>query len=580
LLSELSIKNFAIIEEVSISFQQGLTVLSGETGAGKSIIIDAIGLLVGGRGSSEFVRYGTDKAEIEGLFYLGENHPCLSKCEELGIELEDEMIILKRDITHTGKGICRINGKLVTTTTLKEVGKTLVDIHGQHEHQDLMNSERHLYMLDSFDAENTWKQLEAYREVYTKYERVKKQLKQLTENEQEMAHRLDLIQFQLEEISSANLKVDEDTDLQEERVKIANFEKIYKSLTDAYQALSGDSRGLDQVRSAMHGIESVTHIDQSLTEVAESIANSFYLLEEATYSLREKIDLMEYDPKRLDFIESRLNEINMLKRKYGQSVEEILQYAEKIEVELDTIENKDVHIEKTKKELDALTGKVVEEGLRLSNMRTALATHLTEAIHQELKELYMDKTKFEVRVMKNTGIDGDPLVDGIPVKLTADGLDEVEFYISTNPGEPLKPLAKVASGGELSRIILALKSIFSKHQGVTSIIFDEVDTGVSGRVAQSIAEKIQRVSVDSQVLCITHLPQVASMADTHLFITKEIVEDRTKTHVNVLNTEDKIMEIARMISGAEITDVTYEHAKELLGQATTIKATMHTKEGE
>jgi DNA repair protein RecN (Recombination protein N) len=571
LLSELSIKNFAIIEEVSISFQKGLTVLSGETGAGKSIIIDAIGLLVGGRGSSEFVRYGTEKAEIEGLFYLDEQHPCYSKCEELGIELEDDMIILKRDITHTGKGVCRINGKLVTTTTLKEIGKTLVDIHGQHEHQDLMTPERHLYMLDNFDAENTWKQLEIYREVYARYERVKKQLKQLTENEQQMAHRLDLIQFQLEEIRSANLKVDEDTLLQEERVKIANFEKIYKSLTDAYQALTGDSQGLDQVRSAMHGVETVTSIDQSLTEISETITNSFYLLEEAAYSLREKIDLMEYDPKRLDFIESRLNEINMLKRKYGQSVEEILQYAETIEEELDTIENKDVHIEKTKKELDVLTVKVLEEGLQLSTMRTALAAHLTEAIHQELKELYMDKTKFEVRITKNEGANGDPLVDGIPVKLTADGLDEVEFYISTNPGEPLKPLAKVASGGELSRIILALKSIFSKHQGVTSIIFDEVDTGVSGRVAQAIAEKIQRVSVDSQVLCITHLPQVASMADTHLFITKEIVEDRTKTNVNVLNYEEKIMEIARMISGAEITDVTHEHAKELLQQANNIK---------
>lgn len=568
LLSELSIRNFAIIESLNISFQKGLTVLSGETGAGKSIIIDAISLLVGGRGSAEFVRYGTDKAEIEGLFYIeDEQHPCAMKAEELDIEIEDGMIILKRDISVNGKSVCRVNGKLVTLSTLKEIGKTLVDIHGQHETQDLMNEDRHLFMLDHFEGDHILVQLEKYQGVYREYEQLKKQLNSLTENEQQMAHRLDLIQFQHEEIRNADLKIDEEQNLLEERLKISNFEKIYKALGDSYRSLTADSSGLDHVRNAMNQMESITDLDTAYQENYDVIANSFYLLEEVAYQLREKLDMMEYDPNRLDEIETRLNEIRMLKRKYGNTVEEILAYADEIEKEIFTIENKDVHIETTKKKLKEIEQLIVNEATLLSNMRHDLANRLTTAIHQELKELYMEKTKFEVMIKKKEGTIDDPLVEGAPVKMTQNGYDNVEFYISTNPGEPLKPLSKVASGGELSRIILALKSIFSKHQGVASVIFDEVDTGVSGRVAQAIAEKIYRVSVNSQVLCITHLPQVASMADSHLFIRKQIANERTVTSVTVLSQDDKVTEIARMISGVEITDLTTEHARELLSQA-------------
>ncbi|MGG2095526.1 DNA repair protein RecN [Bacillus sp. S13(2024)] len=568
MLSELSIRNFAIIESLNISFQKGLTVLSGETGAGKSIIIDAISLLVGGRGSAEFVRYGTEKAEIEGLFYIeDENHPCVMKAEELDIEIEDGMMILKRDISVNGKSVCRVNGKLVTLSVLKEIGKTLVDIHGQHETQDLMNEDRHLFMLDHFDGDHILVQLEKYQNVYREYEQLKKQLLSLTENEQQMAHRLDLIQFQHEEIRNADLKIDEEQNLLEERLKISNFEKIYKALGDSYRSLTEDRSGLDHVRNAMNQMESITDLDIAYQENYDAIANSYYLLEEVAYHLREKLDMMEYDPNRLDEIETRLNEIRMLKRKYGNTVEEILAYADEIEQEIFTIENKDVHIETTRKKLKEIEQLILKEAKSLSDMRHNLANRLTTAIHQELKELYMEKTKFEVMIKKKEGTIDDPLVEGAPVKMNQDGYDCVEFYISTNPGEPLKPLSKVASGGELSRIILALKSIFSKHQGVASVIFDEVDTGVSGRVAQAIAEKIYRVSVNSQVLCITHLPQVASMADSHLFIRKQIVNERTVTSVTVLNQEEKVTEIARMISGVEITDLTTEHARELLSQA-------------
>lgn len=568
LLSELSIRNFAIIESLNISFQKGLTVLSGETGAGKSIIIDAISLLVGGRGSAEFVRYGTDKAEIEGLFYIeDEQHPCAMKAEELDIEIEDGMIILKRDISVNGKSVCRVNGKLVTLSTLKEIGRTLVDIHGQHETQDLMNEDRHLFMLDHFEGDHILVQLEKYQNVYREYEQLKKQLRSLTENEQQMAHRLDLIQFQHEEIRNADLKIDEEQNLLEERLKISNFEKIYKALGDSYRSLTEERSGLDHVRNAMNQMESITDLDTAYQENYDAIANSYYLLEEVAYQLREKLDMMEYDPNRLDEIETRLNEIRMLKRKYGNTVEEILAYADEIEKEIFTIENKDIHIETTKKKLKEIEQLIVKEAMLLSDMRHNLANRLTTAIHQELKELYMEKTKFEVMIKKKEGTIDDPLVEGAPVKMTQVGYDNVEFYISTNPGEPLKPLSKVASGGELSRIILALKSIFSKHQGVASVIFDEVDTGVSGRVAQAIAEKIYRVSVNSQVLCITHLPQVASMADAHLFIRKQIANERTVTSVTVLSQNEKVTEIARMISGVEITDLTTEHARELLSQA-------------
>lgn len=574
LLSELSIRNFAIIETLSISFKKGLTVLSGETGAGKSIIIDAISLLVGGRGSSEFVRFGTDKAEIEGLFYFdNDDHPCLEKAHELDIEVSDGMIILKRDISISGKSVCRINGKLVTLAAMKEIGKTLVDIHGQHETQDLMNEDRHLEMLDSYDYDEVIVKLTSYQDQYNMYVDTKKQLKALTENEQKMAHRLDLLQFQHEEIQKAALKPNEDNELMEERTKIANFEKIFKAVGDAHSSLTSDNSGLDYVRNAMSQMETISDLDSSLKEIYDTVANSYYLLEEVAYQLREKLDMMEYDPKRLDFIETRLNEIRMLKRKYGNSIEEILEYAANIETEISTIENKDVHIERAKKQLVQLEEACLKEATELSVFRKELAERLTEAIHRELRELYMEKTKFEIVLKNIPGTVDDPLVDGAPVKLTRNGYNHAEFYISTNPGEPLKPLTKVASGGELSRIILALKSIFSEHQGVTSVIFDEVDTGVSGRVAQAIAEKIQRVSVGSQVLCITHLPQVASMADNHLFIRKEIINERTITSVTILEGEEKVIEVARMLSGAEITVVTKQHARELLQQAQYIKQT-------
>ncbi len=572
MLAELSIKNFAIIESLSLSFEKGLTVLTGETGAGKSIIIDAIHLLIGGRGSAEFVRYGEAKAEIEGLFLLEQDdHPCYSKCAELGIDISDGMIVLRRELTINGKSVCRVNGKLVTIAALREIGATLVDIHGQHEHQELLDESKHLHLLDEYGGEHIRGALEEYGVLYATYERVKRQLQKLNENEQQMAHRLDLLTFQLDEIQKADLQIDEDERLMEERRKIVNFQKVYEALQSSYEALYGEQRGLDWIGLAMNHLDHVSEIDSSVKQAQEVVSNCYYLLEEVAHQLREQLDQLEYDPLRLDEIESRLNEINHLKRKYGQTVRDILEYAAKVEEEIETIQHCDDHIHKLQTELQSITADLLVEAKHISELRMKYAKQLIDDIHQELKDLYMEKTTFDVVFRKRQGTYNDPLLDGAPVKLQPDGMDEIEFFISTNPGEPLKPLAKVASGGELSRMMLALKSIFSKHQGVTSIIFDEVDTGVSGRVAQAIAEKIYRVARHSQVLCISHLPQVAAMADTHLFIAKETKDGRTKTTVEALNEQEKINEIGRMISGVEITDLTKQHARELLQLAKKIK---------
>ncbi|MCM3571812.1 MULTISPECIES: DNA repair protein RecN [Mesobacillus] len=561
MLNELSIRNFAIIESLSVSFNKGLTVLTGETGAGKSIIIDAIHLLVGGRGSAEFVRHGEDKAEIEGLFHLeGENHPSYAKAAEFGIEIEDAMIVLRRDISASGKSVCRINGKLVTIAVLREVGSTLIDIHGQHEHQELMDESKHINLLDQFGADEILPALQEYQHVFRSFEQTQKKLKNLSENEQQMAHRLDLIQFQHDEILTADLKINEDEELSEEKRKLSNFEKIYESIQTSYTALQGEQKGLDWVSLVMDNLQNAADLDPDYKNVADTVANSFYMLEDAARTIRNELDSLEYDPQRLNEIEDRLNEINQLKRKYGSTIEEILEYSSKIEEEIETLQNKEVHIGQMEKELASLKKDLRIEANNLTQTRRKYAKKLTKLIHKELKELYMEKTVFDLRIDSDTD------------HFHKSGADKVEFYISTNPGEPLKPLSKIASGGELSRIMLALKSIFSKHQGVTSIIFDEVDTGVSGRVAQSIAEKIYNVSTGSQVLCISHLPQVAAMADTHLYIAKVIKSGRTKTSVTPLSPSEKVKEIVRMISGVEVTDLTKQHAEELLRLAQNMKA--------
>ncbi|MFG6148573.1 DNA repair protein RecN [Halobacillus sp. B23F22_1] len=568
MLTELSIKDFAIIDQVSIHFKEGLTVLTGETGAGKSIIIDAIQLLSGSRGSVEFVRHGTDKADIEGLFTVEKHHPVFSKGERYGVEIEEEgMIVLQRTITSQGKSICRVNGKLVTLGILKEFGSSLIDIHSQHETQSLMDPERHIELLDLYARDELERTLADYTMLYNQLSTLRKRYKELSENEQEMAQRLDLLEFQFRELQEAELSPLEDEQLTDERQKLMNYEKLYQGIHDAYYALYGEQRGLDWLGHAMASLEGASNYDSQVEKLSEEMTNSYYLVEELSFQLSAQMAELEFDPDRLDFIESRLNELNRLKKKYGQTVEDMLEYMSRIEEEIDEIRNKDSYLSRLQTEIEECGEDAVLEAKHLHDIRKSASQQLINSIHDELKDLYLEKAAFDVGFNVKEGNTTDPTINGKPVKLHKKGMDIISFLITTNPGEPLKEIHKTASGGELSRIMLALKRIFSKHQGVTSVIFDEVDTGVSGRVAQAIAEKIYGISEGSQVLCISHLPQVAAMADTHVRIEKKIDNDRTSTVVKELSDKDKADEISRMITGAELTATTVEHAKELLSLA-------------
>ncbi|TFJ93720.1 DNA repair protein RecN [Lentibacillus salicampi] len=565
MLTELSIQDFAIIDKITITFNEGLTVLTGETGAGKSIIIDAVQLLAGGRGSVEYVRHGAKKAEMEGLFTLeADNRQIYETADQYGIDLQDEMVVLHRTITSGGKSICRVNGKLVTLAILKEFGKHLIDVHSQHETQSLLNPDNHIQLLDLYDEKQITEAKKAYTRLYEELTALRKRYSELSENEQEISHRLDLLNFQQHEIEQANLLPNEDDQLEEERSQLANFEHIYNGLQDAYSAIYGEQRGLEWLNIANQALQNSKEYDTFISKKAEEMSNHYFLIEELMYELRNYADTLEYDPGRLNDIESRLNEISRLKKKYGPTVNDILEYLGKIEEEIEQITDKDSHLSNLETQIDDTYQDAYLEAKQLHDLREKAAQALTQNIHQELKDLYLEKTSFSV--LFNT-----KEKQGERTKLHHNGFDDVQFQIATNPGEPLKPLHKVASGGELSRIMLALKEIFARHQGITSVIFDEVDTGVSGRVAQAIAEKIQQISSQSQVLCITHLPQVAAMADTHKRIQKYAENHRSSTIVAELSKDEKINELGRMITGTKLTDTAKSHATELLELACNYK---------
>lgn len=569
MLTELSIRNFAIIDHINISFNEGLTVLTGETGAGKSIIIDAIQLLAGGRGSVDFVRHNANRAEIEGLFSIEhQKHPIYKVGEQYGIVIQDGQVVLERTISASGKSICRINGKLVTLAILREFGKRLIDIHSQHETQSLMESENHLYFLDLYDQYAILNVKRDYEQLYLKLSELKKRYKALSENEQEMAHRLDLLEFQKHELEQANLLPDEDQLLEAERKQLANYERIYNGARDAYNALYGEQKGMEWLNIAQQSLQDNRTFDPFIANKADELSNYYYLIEEITYELRNYTDKLEYDPERLNEIESRLHEINRLKKKYGSTVNEMIEYLAQIDEEIEQIKNKDSHLSRLSKEIQETEQDAYLEAKQLHDLRKSAAKSLIRDVLAEFKDLYMEKASFSVSFQPDLK-EQKTLPSGY--ELHKNGIDHIRFMISTNPGEPLKDLSKVASGGELSRVMLVLKKIFAKHQGVTSVIFDEVDTGVSGRVAQAIAEKIYQISVNSQVLCITHLPQVAAMADSHKRIDKKQTNNRTTSFVIDLKPKEQIQELSRMITGTKLTETAKEHAKELLDLASSFK---------
>lgn len=558
----MTIKNFAIIESLSLRFQEGMTVLTGETGAGKSIIIDALGLLVGGRGSTDFIRHGEERLELQGLFALAEdNAACRNALLENGIDATDDMVVLERSLFRSGKNSCRINGKLVTTVLLRQIGSKLIDIHSQHEHQELMNEEFHLSLLDRFAADKIKPVLTKYQTYFKEYQTISKEWENWTKNERELAQRLDMLRFQQQEIENANLQVGEEDRLLEQKNILANFEKLNENLQGAYTAIQGEPGGLEFVGEAMRQMDTAASIHTDYKAVSEAISSSYYMLEDSMSQIRQALDQLEFQPEELNLIESRLNDLNQLKRKYGKTIEDIIQYEQEISSEMEKLTDSESHVGHLESKLASMKTELTKQANTLTDIRKKAATILEKQIKQELNQLYMEKAIFSVRFETDK------------MELTENGQDSIVFYMSTNPGEPLKPLAKIASGGELSRMMLALKTIFSRHQGITSIIFDEVDTGVSGRVGQAIAEKIYAVSVGSQVLCISHLPQVAAMANHHYYITKKVQNKRTTTSVTILEGNNKVEEISRMIAGIEVTELTKQHAKEMMEQAEKVKQT-------
>ncbi|WMZ47153.1 DNA repair protein RecN [Staphylococcus pseudintermedius] len=554
MLQSLSIKQFAIIDTLDIQFSDGLTVLSGETGAGKSIIIDAIGQLIGMRASSEFVRHGEKKAIIEGIFDIDDAKDAIRQLETLGIDINEDFLIVKREIFSSGKSICRINNQTVTLQDLRQVMQSLLDIQGQHETQSLLKQKYHVELLDRYADGEYIEELQQYAQSYEQHQEKIKELEALESADQALLQRLDLMKFQYDELKEAQLKEGEIEQLEIDIKRIQNSENLSLALNAAYVTLTDEHAITDRLYTLSSELQNVNQIlPETFEKLKEEVDQFYYTLEDAKHQIYEEINQTEFDEQYLNELESRMNLLNNLKRKYGKDISDLMIYQEKIADEINKIENYEESTSKLREEIHQLSQQVQEDGEKLTKARRIVARQLRDRIVNEIQYLQMKDANLEISFKPYE----------TPQK---DGLERIEFLISPNKGEPLKSLNKIASGGELSRIMLALKSIFVRAHGQTAILFDEVDSGVSGQAAQKMAEKMKDIASVIQVICISHLPQVASMSDHHLYISKHEKDDRTTTTVRELTGDARIDEIARMISGATVTELTRENAKEMIEQ--------------
>ena len=548
MLRLLHIENIAVIEQAEIAFDRGFNVLTGETGAGKSIVIDAISAILGERTYRDVIRTGADRAFVSAVF---DGVPDLPWFAENRVEYDPSELLVQREVYADGKNVCRVNGRPVTVAILKKLGGQLVNIHGQHDSQQLFDETKHLSYLDLFarnEAERT-----AYAACYERVLSLRREQERLTLDEGEKLRRVEALQYQLEEIGRAALQPGEDEQLENRRKLLQNAEKLSEALAAAAMALSGgeDASGaVDLVGEADHALARIARYDEGLAALGDRLSNLQYELEDVAGELRDHLDQMAYSGEELEQIESRLDVIHRLKRKYGGSVEEILQYAEKAQRELDEITFSEERLAQLEKELAAATAEAKAAGLLLRETRQTAARAMETRLSQELAALDMPRAQFVCQLEETD--------------LTPDGLDSLRFLMTANVGEALKPLSKVASGGELARIMLAIKNVLAEQDRVGTLIFDEVDAGVSGRAAQKVAEKLRAVSKNKQVLCVTHLPQIAAAADVHLLIAKTEREGRTYTQVTALDRPGRTREIARIIGGAEITETTLRSAGEML----------------
>ena len=548
MLNLLHIENIAVIEQADIHFGRGFNVLTGETGAGKSIVIDAISAILGERTYRDVIRTGADRAFVSAVF---SDIPRLEWFSENGIDFDGNELLLQREIFADGKNVCRVNGRPVTVALLKRLGVQLVNIHGQHDSQQLFDEESHLQYLDLFADDQLL--LDTYQEKYRAVMDVRQEIQRLSMDESEKLRKVEALRFQIDEIRRAELQSGEDEQLEDRRKLLQNAEKLTEGLARCVSALYGDdnSQGASGlIGDAVHALSRITRYDDQLAELHDRISELMYSVQDAAEELRDKADALAYSGDELEQIESRLDVIHRLKRKYGSSVDEVLSYLNRAEAELDEIEFADDRIEKLKKQLSALEIHAMEAGLLLREARMKAAKQLQKRLGEELAALDMPRAQFVCQFEEQV--------------MAVNGLDRMRFLMTANIGEALKPMSKVASGGELARIMLAIKNVMAEKDLINTLIFDEVDAGVSGRAAQKVAEKLYAVSENKQVLCVTHLPQIAAAANVHLLIEKTENNGRTFTQVTPLDREGRKREIARIIGGAEITDTTLKSAEEML----------------
>lgn len=559
MLKSLTVWNFALLEHVQVEFEPGLNILTGETGAGKSILIDSLGAVLGARMSADMVRSGCDWLRVEAVFSLEDESLGLHELlTQQAIDDADKELIITRQLTRAGRSTALVNGCHVTLAVLRQIGAYLVDIHGQNENLALLKEENQFHLLDGYDSDVS-EALAAYECVYREWREKKKAYAEKQQASREYAQRLDMLHWQDKEISEANLKPGEDEQLEADIRKLSHAEKIVGSVEESYQLLEGGGGNglgvLPALSQVKKDLEEIGRFDDALANTQKMVEEAYISLQEASYELRDYGESVEFSPERLDQLQSRMDVIYRLCKKYGATLEDVLAHQAKVEQELTEIENYDEDIAALEKEISALEEKLGQKADALTKLRTAAAQDLSAAIEEQLFALGMPKARFHIRVEQAEDYG-------------ANGRDDVAMFFSANPGEVEKPLQKVASGGELSRIALAIKTVASsRDSSVPSMVFDEIDTGIGGRTAQMVAERIALVAQYKQVLCITHLPQIACMADAHLYISKRTVEGTTATQIRPLSERERISEIARMASGADMTTASLDNAREMVSHA-------------
>lgn len=551
MLVVLNIKNFALIQELSVEFGAGFNILSGETGAGKSILIDTIDYVLGGKFSKDLIRYGEDKTYVEAIFDI-ENDEIYTLLNDLNIEA-DELLVVSRETTISGKSIIKVNGKTIVLSQLKKIREKLLDIHGQHQNQSLLSKGTHILYLDEYNSENISPLLEQFEIFKNRYSEIEDKINELKGNE-DREKLLDYIKFQIEDIEKAKLKPGEEEDLREQYNILANAEKISSSLINSYNYLNNNPQGNSVLELLSKVISELSHSEMHLEKIKDKrvqVEEAYYLLEESTRDIRDIANEVYYDENELAAINERIYEISLYKKKYGNSIDEILQFLEKLKNQYDEFINSEEIILKLKKELSVIEKEMKDIGLKLHEFRCMSAKDLEVRIKEELSYVGLEKAIINIDVT-------------LSEEANSRGYDDVQFLISANPGEPLKPLEKVLSGGELSRIMLALKCVFVDKDKIPTLIFDEIDTGISGAIGKRVGEKMYQVSAKHQVLCITHLPQIAALSDNHYFVSKKVENGKTFTQIRMLNEEDKVCEIAKMIGGDNLSDVAIDNSREMV----------------